>query len=167
MIARPSEKQLANDGASEGDGSDIFLRGVPGVLFSIKALKNCIDLANDTSASVRSGVAGHNCAGIGTVPVQVAIREESSTASNGWPTALPSALLRVLQRGAMYFSFVRVGNCLLLVAQELHGGECAYAAGKGGSRAFLEKRDTTGGRDACPSYVGSLAFGLNSVTKCI
>ncbi len=55
MIARPTEKQLPNHGACEGNSRDILLSGVPSVCGAVQTLEDGIDLANDPEGLVRKG----------------------------------------------------------------------------------------------------------------
>ena len=86
------------------------------------------------------------------IPVQIAIREESGTTSNRWPTALPSTLLRVLQRNAMHILFIELACRRLLVPQKIHGEESANILGCDGvGKKMLEFPH---GCDCCPLYAG-------------
>ena len=53
MIARPAKEQLPDDGTSKGDGGDILLSRVAGVLFPVDGLEEGVDLANDPRSFVR------------------------------------------------------------------------------------------------------------------
>lgn len=61
---------------------------------------------------------------IDSLPVQIAIGEETSTASNGRPTALPATFLVIFQWFTMESDFVALWgtlyDILLRVMEELH-----------------------------------------------
>ena len=66
---------------------------------------------------------------VGLLPIDIAIREESSPARNCWPAALPTAFLVVFQGCAVDCNFItlwgRVADGLFRTTQELHRGDAA------------------------------------------
>lgn len=61
------------------------------------------------------------------VPIQIAVREQASSAGNGGPTALPASFLRILQRRAMDGDFINLRLPNRSVRAELHDGSVLRA----------------------------------------
>ena len=116
VVAHPSKEELANDCTGKGDGCDILLGGRLGVLRLVESLQDGVDLANDPRRRRSEGglLSKHVRLSLCS-PVQVAIREKSGTASNGWPTAFPSTFLEVLQRFTMDVDFIAHGRVINLL----------------------------------------------------